>query len=46
MNVYDCLDVLHAAVAHLTFISVEYFVKGVDFLGNRYLLGERKIGIL
>ena len=29
--VYDCLDVLHAAVSHFNFISVEDFVKGVIF---------------
>ena len=25
--VYDCLDVLHVALTHLNFISVEYLVK-------------------
>ena len=30
--VYDCLDVLHAALTHLNFISVEYLVKSVFFL--------------
>ena len=38
MIVYNCLDVLHAAVTHFNFISVEYLVKGVIFLGNSYLL--------
>ena len=27
--VYDCLDVLHAALTHCNVISVEYLVKGV-----------------
>ena len=38
MIVYNCLDVLHAAVTHFNFISVEYLVKGVIFLWNSYLL--------
>ena len=29
--VYDCLDVLHAAVTHFNFISVEYLIKDVGF---------------
>ena len=29
--VYDCLDVLHAAVTHFNFISVEYLIKDVVF---------------
>ena len=29
--VYDCLDVLHAAVTYFDFISVEYLVRGVFF---------------
>ena len=27
--VYDCLDVLHAAVTHFNYIFVEYLFKGV-----------------
>ena len=38
MIVYNCLDVLHAAMTHFNFISVEYLVKGVIFLRNSYLL--------
>ena len=29
--VYDCLDVLHAALTNFNVISVEYLVKGVVF---------------
>ena len=29
--VYDCLDVLHAAVTHFNFISVEYLIKDMVF---------------
>ena len=29
--VYDCLDVLHSALTHFNFTSVEYLVKGVVF---------------
>ena len=29
--VYNCLDLLQAAVTHFSFISVEYLVKGVVF---------------
>ena len=29
MIVYDCLDVLRAAVTHFNFISVEYLVNGM-----------------
>ena len=29
--VYDCLDVLHAALTHFNVISVEYLVRGVVF---------------
>ena len=29
--VYDCLDVLHAALTHFNVISVEYLVKSVVF---------------
>ena len=29
--VYDCLDVLHAAIALFNFISVEYLTQGVVF---------------
>ena len=31
MIVYDCLDVLHAAVTHFNFTSVEYYIKNVVF---------------
>ena len=31
MILYDWLDVLHAAVTHFSFISVEHTAKGVDF---------------
>ena len=29
--VYDCLDVLHAAIALFNFVSVEYLIQGVVF---------------
>ena len=32
MIVYNCLDVLHAAITDFNFISVEYLVKGVALL--------------
>ena len=41
--VYDPFDVLHAAVTH--FISVEYLIKEVSFLGNEYLEGVKKISL-
>ena len=28
---YDCLDVLHTAVTHFNFISVEYLIKDLFF---------------
>ena len=46
MIVRNCIDVFHAAVTHFNFISVEYLVKGVVFLGNGYLVSVKKIGLL
>ena len=40
--VYDCLDVLHTAVTHFNFISVEYLIKDV-FWGNGYLVGVKRL---
>ena len=31
MILYDWLDVLHAAITHFNFISIEHITNGVDF---------------